>query len=61
MSALLVIALFVLGVIIALVMGPNKSPVPAKSTRQVRENTKLDSVDHMFLYGEVSGDEFYRM
>lgn len=61
MSIPLLIALFILGVVIALLMGKPESPKPAKSAHLVRESTKLDTVDHMFLYGEVTGDDFYRM
>ncbi len=60
MSALLLSLLFVLGVIVALVVTANAAP--RQGVRNAPStSTKLDTVDEMFLYGEVAEDDFYRM
>lgn len=58
MNALLV-ALFVLGIVVGLVLRALKPQQPR--TRRPVKGNKLDTVDEMFLYGEVTDDEFYRM
>ncbi len=59
MSALFVI-LFVLGIGIGLIVAACNAPQQRKP-RVSSPSTKLDMVDHMFLYGEAADDEFYRM
>jgi uncharacterized membrane protein len=59
MSALLVI-LFVFGIGIGLLVAACKAPQQRRQSAPSK-STKLDMVDHMFLYGEVTDDEFYRM
>jgi hypothetical protein len=59
MSALLV-ALFILGVGSGLIARAWKPRRPQKQ-RQSYQNDNLDTVDEMFLYGEATEDEFYRM
>lgn len=57
---LLLVALFALGLGIGLLMRVFRpAPTPAKSSRPQKDS--LDSVDQMFLWGEVTGDDFYRM
>ena len=59
MSALLA-ALFVLGIVVALLVRASEAP-QEQTSQPSREGTKLDTIDEMFLYGEVTDDEFYRM
>lgn len=59
MSALLV-ALFALGIGVGLILRAFRSPQP-KVQRRTSKGDKLDTVDEMFLYGEVTNDDFYRM
>ncbi|MEE8113313.1 MAG: hypothetical protein V3T23_03055 [Nitrososphaerales archaeon] len=57
MEALLVAAL-ISGLVIGLIV---RALSPSKPRRPLRHNDKLDTVDEMFLYGEVNDDDFYRM
>ena len=59
MSALFVI-LFVFGIGIGLIVAACNAPQQTKP-KASPPRTKLDMVDQMFLYGEVTDDEFYRM
>ncbi len=59
MTALLII-LFVMGIATGLFMRAYQAPT--EEPRQVpSKGTKFDLIDDMFLYGEVTGDDFYRM
>lgn len=59
MEALL-LALFAVGLGLGLII---RAMRPAKPVRRPRYRAKdsLDSVDEMVLWGEVTGDDFYRM
>ena len=59
MNALLII-LFVIGIATGLFMRHYQAP-QEQPKQMPSEGTKLDIVDEMFLYGEVNGDDFYRM
>ncbi len=59
MNALLV-ALFVLGIGFGLIIRAFKPQQPQVQCRS-RKNDNLDTVEEMFLYGEVTQDDFYRM
>jgi len=60
MNALL-IALFVIGVGAGVLLRAlGHSPKPRPQPKFPRKDN-LDTVDEMFLYGEVNGDDFYRM
>lgn len=55
----LLLALFVAGMAVAVLvkaLGGSTKPSP-----KFRQNDGLDTVDEMFLYGEVNNDDFYRM
>lgn len=60
MSALLLTILFVLGIAVALFAKASEAP-QQRNLQAPSKGTKLDTVDEMFLYGEVTGDDFYRM
>ena len=60
MNALL-LALFLVGVgagVLLRALGHSPKPSPK---RKFPKKDGLDTVDEMFLYGEVNGDDFYRM
>lgn len=57
MEALL-LALFAAGLGLGLIVRAIRPPQPKP---KCRSNDRLDDVDHMVLYGEVTGDDFYGM
>jgi hypothetical protein len=61
MSALSLIVAFVVGIATGLVFlarQPSRKIVRRSSSK---ESDNLDTVDEMVLYGEVTGDDFYRI
>jgi len=60
MNALL-LALFVVGVGLGLLVKATRPPVKPKPTLRTRhKKPKFDTVDNMVLWGEVNHDDFYR-
>ncbi len=53
----LLVALFGIGIGIGMVLRAYQPKVQ----RPISQSDKLDTIDEMFLYGEVTDDEFYRM
>lgn len=60
MSALLVALFGIVGIIAGFVLREEISPWKPRARSQP-SNDKLDMVDEMVLYGEVTSDDFYRM
>lgn len=62
MSAILVVA-FLVGMAVAIVRKIffHKPKTVIRARHRQGPKSKLDTVDHMVLYGEVTGDDFYGM
>jgi len=57
----LLIVLFFCGVALGLVVLDAGKQSPRRLNKPSARHDSLDDVDNMVLWGEVSGDEFYKM
>lgn len=55
------IILFLCGVTLGLLLLDENRQIPKRPISSPARHNQLDTVDDMVLYGEVTGDEFYKM
>jgi hypothetical protein len=60
MEALPILALFAAGIIFGIFLKILR-PQRVRIKRKFRQKNELDTIDEMFLYGEVNKDDFYGM
>lgn len=59
---ILLTVLFLVGMVAGIAVGAcrKRTTRQARSRRYTNSKEQLDDVDEMFLWGEVTGDDFYR-